>query len=58
MAEIMRCYGNTAVEIINMVSAPGGTTLKAMEALKEHGFYEGLWDAMDQCTKLADELGR
>ena len=30
----------------------------AMEALEKHGFYEGLLDAMDQCTKRAEELGR
>ena len=57
-AEMLRSSGNTPDELIKMVSSPGGTTLKAMEALKKHGFYEGLWDAMDQCTKRAEELGR
>ena len=55
---MLRSSGNTPDELIKMVSSPGGTTLKAMEALKKHGFYEGLWDAMDQCTKRAEELGR
>ena len=36
-AEMLRSSGNTPDELIKMVSSPGGTTLKAMEALKEHG---------------------
>lgn len=57
-AEMLRSSGNTPEELIKIVSSPGGTTLKAMEALEKHGFYEGLWDAMDQCTQRAEELGR
>ena len=57
-AEMLRSSGNTPDELIKMVSSPGGTTLKALEALEEHGFYTGLLDAMDQCTKRAEELGR
>ena len=57
-AEMLRSSGNTPDELIKMVSSPGGTTLKALEALNEHGFYQGLWDAMDRCTKRAEELGR
>lgn len=57
-AEMLRSSGNTPDELIKMVSSPGGTTLKALEALEKHGFYQGLWEAMDQCTKRAEELGR
>ena len=45
-------------ELIRMVSSPGGTTLKAMEALYEHGFEEAIIDAMARCTQRAEELGR
>ena len=30
----------------------------ALDKLREHGFYEAIQDAMDACTKRAEELGR
>ena len=36
----------------------GGTTIAAMDKLKEHGFYEAVLDGMDACTKRAEELGK
>lgn len=50
--------GMTADELIRMVSSPGGTTLKAMEVLYEHGFEAAIVDAMERCTRRAEELGR
>lgn len=50
--------GMTPDELIKMVSSPGGTTLKAMEALYEHHVEEAIDDAMLRCTKRAEELGR
>lgn len=57
-AEMLRSSGNTPDELIKMVSSPGGTTLKALEALDEKGFYGAILDAMDRCTKRAEELGK
>jgi pyrroline-5-carboxylate reductase len=50
--------GKEPAELIKMVSSPGGTTLKALEALDEHGFESAIDDAMLRCTKRAEELGR
>lgn len=45
-------------ELIKMVSSPGGTTLKALEALYEHDFEAAVIDAMNRCTLRAEELGK
>lgn len=57
-AGMLKESGYTPDELIKMVSSPGGTTLKALEALEEKGFYPALMDAMDRCTRRAEELGR
>lgn len=57
-AAMLTDSGNTPDELIKMVSSPGGTTLKALESLKEHGFYEAVIEAMKRCTERAVELGR
>ena len=57
-AAMLRESGMTADELIKMVSSPGGTTLKAMDALREGKFYETLLQAMEQCTMRANELGK
>lgn len=50
--------GKTPDELIRMVSSPGGTTLKALEALEKNGFCSSLFLAMEACTKRAEELGQ
>jgi pyrroline-5-carboxylate reductase len=50
--------GKEPDELIKMVSSKGGTTVKALEALYEHGFEDVLIDAMKRCTDRAEELGR
>lgn len=57
-AGMLRDSGHTPDELIRMVSSPGGTTLKALEALEELGFYPALLEAMSRCTRRAEELGR
>lgn len=57
-AAMLRESGMTAEELIRMVSSPGGTTLKAMDALREGKFYETILHAMDACTLRANELGK
>lgn len=57
-AKMIASSGYTPDELIKMVSSPGGTTLKALEALEEHDFEGAVVDAMERCTKRADELGR
>lgn len=48
----------TPEQLIKMVSSPGGTTLKALDALYEHNFEQAIDDAMLACTKRAEELGK
>lgn len=57
-AKMITSSGYTPDELIKMVSSPGGTTLKALEALYEHGFEGAIVDAMERCTKRAEELGK
>jgi len=46
----------TPDELIRMVCSPKGTTEQAMRVLYEAGFEKTVIDAMDACTKRADEL--
>ncbi len=57
-AAMLRSSGNSADDLIKMVSSPGGTTLKALESLEKDGFYQALVSAMGACTKRAEELGK
>ena len=58
MADYARESGDSADTLIQKVSSKGGTTIAALDKLREHGFYEAIQDAMDACTKRAEELGR
>lgn len=57
-AAMLRESGDSADILIEKVSSKGGTTIAALEKLREHGFYEAVQDAMDACTKRAEELGK
>ncbi len=57
-AEMIERSGDTPETLIKKVSSPGGTTLKALEKLNEHNFYESIMEAMDACTKRAEELSK
>lgn len=57
-ARMLMESGKTPDELVKMVASPGGTTLKALEALEEHGFENAVRDAMLRCTHRAEELGR
>lgn len=55
-ALMLKNSGSTPDELIKMVSSPGGTTLAALSKLEEHDFYGSIIDAMDSCSKRANEL--
>lgn len=57
-AAMLRESGDDADTLIKKVSSPGGTTIAALDTLKEYNFYEGIKKAMDSCTKRAFELGK
>ncbi len=57
-AEMLERSGDTPEVLIKKVSSPGGTTLKALEKLDEKDFYNSVIEAMDACTKRADELSK
>ncbi len=57
-AEMLENSGDSPDVLIKKVSSPGGTTLKALEKLDEKDFYNSVIEAMDACTKRADELAR
>ena len=57
-AEMLEHSGDTPDVLIKKVSSPGGTTLKALEKLDEKDFYNSIIEAMDACTKRANELSQ
>lgn len=57
-AAMLRESGDSPDELIAKVSSKGGTTIAALEKLREHGFTEAIKDAMDACTRRAEELGK
>ena len=57
-AAMLRESGDSADVLIEKVSSKGGTTIAALEKLREHNFYEAVLDGMAACTKRAEELGK
>lgn len=57
-ASMLVYSGKTPDELIEMVSSPGGTTLKALESFYENDFEKIVDQAMLACTKRAEELGK
>lgn len=57
-AAMLRDSGDSPDVLIQKVSSKGGTTIAALDKLREHGFYEAILDAMDACTKRAGELAQ
>ena len=57
-AAMLRESGDSADVLIEKVSSKGGTTIAALNKLREHGFTEAIRDAMQACTDRAEELGR
>lgn len=57
-AAMLRESGDSADVLIEKVSSKGGTTIAALEKLREHNFYEAIQDAMQACTNRAEELGK
>jgi len=57
-AQMVKTSGKTPSELIRMGTSPKGTTEKAMIALEEHGFSDGIKDAMHRCTLRAEELAK
>ena len=57
-AAMLRESGDSADVLIEKVSSKGGTTIAALNKLREHGFTEAIRDAMQACTDRAEELGK
>lgn len=57
-AAMLKESGDSTDVLIEKVSSKGGTTIAALDKLREHGFYEAVQDAMAACTKRAEELGK
>ena len=55
---MLRESGDTPDVLIEKVSSKGGTTIAALNKLREHGFTEAITDAMKACTDRAEELGK
>lgn len=57
-AAMLRESGDSADVLIEKVSSKGGTTIEALEKLREHHFYDTIQEAMQACTNRAEELGK
>lgn len=57
-AEMLLHSGHTPQELIQMVSSPGGTTLKALDVFYDKNFEDIIDEAMLACTHRAEELGK
>ena len=57
-AAMLKGSGDTPDVLIEKVSSKGGTTIEALNKLREHGFSEAIDDAMKACTRRAEELGK
>lgn len=56
-AEMMLNTGMDHQQLIDMVSSKGGTTVKALDTMKETGLSESLRAGIDACIQRAYELG-
>lgn len=56
--EMMAKTGKSASELMDDVASPGGTTIEAIKTLEDGGFYELVTNAMNACTKRAEELSK
>lgn len=57
-ARMLRDSGDTPETLIQKVSSKGGTTIAALDKLREYRFEEAVTQAMQACTKRAEELGK
>ncbi|MCI1964724.1 MAG: pyrroline-5-carboxylate reductase [Oscillospiraceae bacterium] len=57
-AEMLLNSGNTPDELIQKVSSRGGTTIAALDVLKDFQFEQIIDKAMQACTARAEELGK
>lgn len=57
-AAMLRESGDSPETLIQKVSSKGGTTIEALNKLNERGFAEAIKEAMQACTKRAEELGK
>lgn len=53
----MLAHGGEPKELIDAVASPGGTTVAALEALREAGFTGALGAGVDAAVQRAEELG-
>lgn len=57
-AEMLRNSGDDAETLIQKVSSKGGTTIAALNKLREYNFEEAVTEAMKACINRAEELGK
>lgn len=57
-AEMLRSSGDTPEKLIEKVCSKGGTTIEAMNVLRNNNVEQIISDAMAACTARAEELGK
>ena len=56
--KMLKESGDSVDTLIEKVSSKGGTTIAALDAMKDLGFYDAVKKGMAACTKRAEELGK
>lgn len=57
-AAMLKESGDAPETLIEKVSSKGGTTIAALDKLRELGFTDSVTQAMQACTQRAEELGK
>jgi pyrroline-5-carboxylate reductase len=57
-AKMLRDTGKHPVELREMVTSPGGTTIEAIRRLEEAGVRAAFLNAIDAANKRSEELAR
>ena len=55
---MLRSSGDAPDKLIEKVCSKGGTTIEAMNVLRERDVEQAIKDAMAACTRRAEELGK
>ena len=55
---MLKNSGDSPDKLIEKVSSKGGTTIAALDKLRDYKFEEAVTEAMEACTNRAEELGK
>lgn len=57
-AKLLKGMEMEPMEVVAMVSSPGGTTVEGIKALEQHGFRQAITAAVEAARKRSEEMGK